>query len=137
MEAAATGLPVEMTLLGWSVILLIVHIIVQSGAATRETGLDYNASPRDEGNKAWGVMAGRSSRALKNFLETYPAFVAMALALAVTDKTGGLGAIGAHVWFWARIVYLPLYLLGIPYIRSIVWTISVGGILLMLWALFF
>jgi len=134
MEAAAS-LSTELVLLGWSVVLLVVHILAQSGAMTKETGLEWNASARDGGPKAESVMAGRSERALKNFLETYAAFVGLALALAVTGKTGGLGALGAHLWFWGRAVYLPLYLAGIPYIRSIVWAIATGGLLLMAWAL--
>ncbi|WP_026381672.1 MAPEG family protein [Afifella pfennigii] len=134
MEAAA-GLSTELVLLGWSVVLLLVHILVQSGAMTRETGLSWNASARDGGPKASSVMAGRSERALKNFLETYAAFVGLAVALAITEKTGGIGALGALVWFFGRVLYLPLYLTGIAYIRSIVWAIATGGLLLMLWAL--
>ncbi|MBZ8135016.1 MAPEG family protein [Afifella sp. IM 167] len=133
MESAP--LSTELVLLGWSVVLLVVHILVQSGTMTRETGLEWNASARDGGPKADGLMAGRSARALKNFLETYAAFVGLAVALAVTGQTGGLGAVGAHLWFWGRVLYLPLYLAGIPYIRSIVWAIATGGLLLMAWAL--
>jgi uncharacterized MAPEG superfamily protein len=81
-------------------------------------------------------MAGRAERALKNYLETFPALVGLALALAVTAKTGGLGATGAWIWLLARIVYIPLYLGGIPYIRSFVWVISALGLTLMFAALF-
>ncbi len=61
--------------------------------------------------------------------------MALALALAVTGKTGGLGATGAQVWFWARVVYVPIYAAGIPYLRTLVWTISAIGLILMLIAL--
>ncbi|MYZ49294.1 MAPEG family protein [Propylenella binzhouense] len=135
MENAA-GLPAELSLLGWSVLLLLVHITVQAVAVTRETGRDYNVGPRDEPHAAQKPLTGRSERALRNFLETYPAFVGLALALAVSGEAGGAGAVGAHVWFWSRIVYLPLYLAGIPYFRSFVWTVSVAGLLVMLFALF-
>ena len=42
---------------------------------------------------------------------------------------------GAATWFGARIVYLPLYLAGIPYIRSLVWAVSILGLALMLFRL--
>ena len=51
-------------------------------------------------------------RALNNLLETYPAFVALALGLIVTGKTGGLGATGAWIWLIARVVYVIIYAAG-------------------------
>ncbi len=77
-------------------------------------------------------MAGRAQRALDNLKESYPAFIALALALAVSGRTGGLGATGAMLWFVARVVYHPLYLFGVPYVRSFAWIASMLGLLLML-----
>lgn len=125
-------LPIELMLLGWSTVLLVFHIMVEGQTATRDRGLDWNAGPRDGEAKPLGKLAGRAQRALRNFQETYPAFIALALALAVSGRAGGLGAIGAWTWFAARIVYLPLYLLGIPYLRSLCWMVSMLGLVLML-----
>ena len=127
-----THLPTELLLLGWSTVLLFAYIMIQGQTATRDRGLDWNAGPRDGEQKPLGEMAGRAERALKNFQETYQVFVALALGLAVTDRTGGLGAIGAWLWFSARIAYIPLYLFGIKYVRSLCWTVSILGLLLML-----
>ena len=124
-------LPIELMLLGWSTILLVVYIMTQGQMATLDRGLGWNAGPRDGEAKPLGTLAGRAQRALRNFQETYPAFIALALALAVSDRGGGLGAIGAWTWFLARIVYLPLYLMGVPYLRSLCWTVSVLGLILM------
>ncbi|WP_203309568.1 MULTISPECIES: MAPEG family protein [Sphingomonas] len=128
-------MPLELTLVGASTILLLVYVMVQGQTATRERGMDWNAGPRDGDAKPLGPVAGRAARALANFQETYPAFLALALGLAVAGKTGGLGAVGAATWFGARIVYLPLYLAGIPYIRSLVWAVSILGLALMLFRL--
>ncbi len=38
----------------------------------------------------------------------------------------------ATIWILARIVYLPIYLLGIIYVRTAVWVISIIGLLMML-----
>jgi uncharacterized MAPEG superfamily protein len=126
-------MPTELTILGVSVILLVVHIMLQGQTATRERGLAWNAGPRDGADETpLGPLAGRAARALSNYQETYPAFIALALGLAVTGQTGGLGAAGAILWLIARIVYIPLYLLGIPYVRSLAWVIAMLGLLLML-----
>ena len=41
---------------------------------------------------------------------------------------------GATIWILARIVYLPLYLMGVIYVRTALWTVSVIGLLMMLYA---
>jgi uncharacterized MAPEG superfamily protein len=124
--------PTELTLLALSVVLLIGQILLQAMTFTGEVGLGYNAGPRDEKRELTGKLAGRAERALRNLLETYPAFVALALMLAITGRTGGLGATGAWLWFGARVAYVPLYLLGVPFLRSLAWAASLVGLALML-----
>ena len=125
-------MPVEISIVGWSVLLLVGHIAVQGALVTRVRGLAWNAGPRDEPQAPLGKYPGRAQRALDNFKETYPAFIGLALALAITSKVGGNGEIGAEMWFAARIVYLPLYVLGVPWLRSIAYGISMIGLFLML-----
>lgn len=43
-----------------------------------------------------------------------------------------MGAIGAGIWFVARLLYIPLYLFGVPYLRSLAWLASILSLLLML-----
>ena len=128
MEAAAAS--TEIAVLGWSVVLLLVQVILQA-TSTYDLG-SYLLGPRDDNRQSGNVMAGRLKRALENLLETYPAFVALALALAVTGKTGGIAATGAWVWLIARVVYVPLYAFGVPAVRTLAWVVSVVGLLMML-----
>ncbi|USU13184.1 MAPEG family protein [Sphingomonadaceae bacterium OTU29THOMA1] len=125
-------MPIELTLLGASTVLLFAHVMIQGQTATRDRGLDWNAGPRDGAAQPLGTLAGRAARALANFQETYPAFIALTLALAMTGQTGGSGAAGAILWFAARLAYIPLYLFGVRYLRSLAWLASILGLLLML-----
>jgi uncharacterized MAPEG superfamily protein len=124
-------MPQEIVVLCLSVILLFVHIGLQGILATQELGTNWNAGPRDEGLKPKGVMAGRADRALNNYKETWPALGVLALALVVTGQAGGWGAAGAWIWFAGRLAYIPLYLLGVPYIRSMAWIVAAVGLFIM------
>jgi uncharacterized MAPEG superfamily protein len=121
----------ELTVLGWSVVLLLVQVVLQASAAL-DLGPRYLFGPRDEKRESKVIAAGRLNRALKNFLETYPAFIALALGLIVAGKAGGIGATGAWLWLVARVVYVALYAAGIPVIRTIVWFLSIVGLAMML-----
>ena len=127
-----TPLPIELVILAFSVLLLFVHIGLQGMLATRERGSAWNAGPRDGKAPKLSPLAGRAERALSNFNETYPAFIAAVLVVVVSGRTGGWSAFGVWLWLAARLGYIPLYLAGIPYIRSLAWVASAVGILLVL-----
>jgi uncharacterized MAPEG superfamily protein len=129
LAASLTG---ELQALAWSVILLLVHIAAQGAASTASLGISYNLGPRDEKREPSGALASRLCRASSNFLETYPAFVALALALAVAGKSGGIGLTGAYIWLGFRVVYLPLYAFGVPVLRTLAWVGAMIGLLMML-----
>nr|WP_298106002.1 MAPEG family protein [uncultured Shinella sp.] len=128
MEAASSSI---LVLLALSVALLVFHISLQGMLATRELGSQWNAGPRDDAREPVGKLAGRAARASANYRETYPGFVALALALALAGDPSGWGLVGAWLWFVARLVYIPLYLAGIPYIRSLVWLFALAGLAIM------
>ena len=120
---------IELVCLELSVLLFIAHVVCQAVLAHGEFGQPFLVSPRDNQPEPSGVAVGRATRALANFVENYGAFVAMDLALIATGHTGGWGA---AVWIVARIVYLPLYLVGIPVVRTLCWVVSIIGLLMML-----
>ncbi|MDW6022077.1 MAPEG family protein [Mesorhizobium sp. BAC0120] len=128
METAAAS--TEITVLIWSVVLLLAQIVAQA-VAIYDFGPKYLFSSRDEERRP-NVLAGRLYRALKNLLETYPAFIALALALVVTGKAGGSAATGAWLWLAARVVYVLLYAAGVPVLRTLAWIVSFVGLLMML-----
>jgi uncharacterized MAPEG superfamily protein len=126
---------VELRMLALSVLLGFVHILLSAQAATKQYGLDWNISPRDEAMPPLDELAGRLARAQHNFFETFPLFAAAVLTAFVSGNQGALTDWGVQLYFWARVVYLPVYAFGIPVLRSIIWTVGTIGICLNLAAL--
>lgn len=130
------SLSVEIAYVALAGALLLIHIIAQSSLLTRQFGSQYNAGARDEQRQVSGV-AGRAERALRNYLETFPLFAALALAIVLADKANWWSGFGAALYFWARVAYLPLYLTGVPYLRSVAWAVAITGLVIILWQLAF
>ena len=126
---------IELQMLAWAGVLGLAQIMFAAGAVTRERGTGWNASARDGQAPPPGKLAGRLLRAQSNFLETFPIFAAAALAVVFAGKADGQTAVAAQLYFWARVAYVPLYAAGIPYVRSLVWLVSLAGIVMLLYAL--
>jgi uncharacterized MAPEG superfamily protein len=125
---------IELTMLGWSIVLGLVQIMIAVTCAMARHGLSWAASPRDSTPPLSGVPA-RLDRASSNFLETFPFFVAIVLADHLLGRHSHLTVLGAQLYFWARLVYVPIYAAGIPYLRTLIWTVSMVGIVMLLTAL--
>jgi uncharacterized MAPEG superfamily protein len=119
----------ELTCLELSVLLWIAHVVIQALCGNVQLPFGYLFTPRDTPAQPRGLAFGRASRALANYVENYGPFLAADLGLIVTQHTGGLGA---TIWILARIVYIPLYLFGVNYLRTLSWAASIVGLVMML-----
>ncbi len=124
----------EIQMLCWAVVLGLVQLVVATTMATVSQGLAYNVSPRDEPAPSVGIVTARMVRAFRNFLETFPFFVAAVLAVSLLNKESQASALGAQFYFWARLAYVPAYAAGVPFLRTAIWTVSVIGLVLVLLA---
>ncbi|WP_426017701.1 MAPEG family protein [Brevundimonas sp. DWR2-3-1b1] len=127
----------ELTYLALTLILALVQIFLPAGARTVEFGSKWNAGPRDETPAAKKPLTGRLERAEANLFETLPLFIGAVLIAHVIGAAGPLTLWGTALYFWARVVYVPLYALGVPYVRSLVWVVSLAGLVMVLASLFF
>lgn len=125
----------ELIMLGFSIILGFMHIILSSHGKSTQYGYRWTAGARDAPMPPLAGRAGRLERAKDNFLETFPFFAAAVLIAHVTGHNGALTLWGVHLYFWARLLYLPLYLFGVYMVRSLVWNVATTGICLVLLAL--
>jgi uncharacterized MAPEG superfamily protein len=126
---------IELKMLGWSVCLGLLHVAIAAALATSQRGLKWNAGNRDGEPKTLTGVAARADRASRNFLETFPFFAAAVLAVVLQGSNTAQTAMGTDLYFWARLVYLPVYLIGIPYARTLIWLVSIWGLLSLVVAL--
>jgi uncharacterized MAPEG superfamily protein len=126
----------ELCMLMWSVVLGLILVAIAATCSVGQRGLGWAASPRDEVKPPLSGIGGRLDRARANFLETFPLFVAVVLAAHLLQRHDNMTVLGAQLYFWARLVYVPVYAAGIPYLRTLVWAVSIVGIVLLLVALF-
>ncbi len=121
---------IELRVLVWSVLLGLVHIVVSSHAKSLQRGYRWTASARDESLPPLNGVTGRLDRALGNYLETFTLFAALVLVAEAAGVHTKLTEWGAYLYFGARVAYLPLYALGVPLVRSVVWNVAALGMLL-------
>lgn len=123
---------IELAMLAWGCILAIVHIFVAVRFKTRQYGTKWNMGARDEQLPPLEPVAGRLARAQANFFETFPIAAAAILIVTFAGLQDRWTAIGAMLWLGARVLYLPLYALGVPVVRTLVFLVSIVGILMVL-----
>ncbi|HJQ60473.1 MAG TPA: MAPEG family protein [Vineibacter sp.] len=119
----------ELSLLTWSVALMFVQVVIAAQGASGQLGIATLAGNREDLPTISG-WAGRARRAHLNMLENLVLFAILVLVAKVANKTDGMTALGAHLFFWGRLAYAVLYIAGIPWIRTGAWLVSVVGMVL-------
>ncbi len=125
---------IELQYLIFTVFLLILQMLTQVGAGFLANGLLGLAGSRDDEVLTEG-LGGRFERAYYNMLETFPVFAALVLIIQVTESWTSTSAIAVQLYFWARVAYIPLYIIAIPFLRTLAWLASMVGILMLAWPL--
>jgi uncharacterized MAPEG superfamily protein len=124
----------ELAYLVWSAVLTVVLVVIAVLGATQQVGLVTLAGNR-EGMPELTGWAGRAQRAHRNMLESLVLFAILVFAAHIVGKNNAITALGAAIFFWARIVHAVLYLAGIPWLRTLSWLASIVGLFLIFWQL--
>jgi len=119
----------ELSLLVWSVALAFVQVLVAVQGALMQVGLTALAGNREPQLDCTG-WAGRAQRAQRNMIENLLLFAALVLVAVAAGRTNAMTLLGAQIFFWARLVYAPVYIVGVPWLRTGVWAVSVIGLIL-------
>lgn len=107
----------------------LVQVLLQAAEYRRVHGVAYANSAQDTPPVTKdSVLLGRLTRALRNLHETLPFFLGVVILLALMDVSTVASQWAAIVFAAARLLYLPLYMLGVPYLRGLVWTVSYAAL---------
>ena len=118
----------ELKLLVWSTVLALIQMLIALLGAIAQVGLTALVGNR-ENLPAFDGWVGRAQRAHHNMLESVTIFAALVLVAQVAGKSNAVTALGAQLFFWGRFAYAPVYVIGIPWLRTGVWGVSFAGLL--------
>ena len=77
----------------------------------------------------------RADRAAKNMIENLPLFIGLVAVVHLGGRHSERVDLGAHLFFWARVAYWPIYLAGVPFVRTLIWYVSIVGLAIIFMAL--
>lgn len=120
---------VELTLLLWASALTVVQATIGAIGGILQAGLPAMASNRDPAPELTGWV-GRACRAHGNMLESLVLFAILVLVAQAMGTTNEMTVLGAKLFFWARVAYVPVYIIGLPWVRTGVWTVSLVGLVM-------
>ena len=109
-----------------SVLLCFVQMLIAATGANQKVGLATLAGNR-EGLPELTGWAGRARRAHLNMVENLVLFAVLVLLAEVEDKNSAMTALGAAIFFWARLAYAVIYVAGVAWLRTAAWFVSVIG----------
>ena len=125
---------IEIQMLCWSVVLGLAQLVIATSLALKDQGRAYNIGTRDTPPPPVSVLTGRFQRAFGNFRETFVYFAVAVLVVTILNKNSAHSALGAQIYFWSRLAYVPVYAAGINGVRTALWTASIVGLVMVLLA---
>jgi len=78
------------------------------------------------------VTGNRAARALANMHEALPVFLALALLNMIVGTAAATAVTGATIFLIARALYVAVYIVGIPVLRTLIWVVGWVGLALMI-----
>jgi uncharacterized MAPEG superfamily protein len=78
----------------------------------------------------WGQ---RAHRAYLNAIECFAPFAALVLVAHVAGKVDATTAFWAAAYFWLRLAHAVVYLLAVPYLRTLLFTLGFVAVVGLFW----
>ena len=117
---------IELTMLLWSAVLCLLIVLVAGVGVTQQFGMSYVVSNRDEAKQRQGWL-GRVQRAHRNMLENLLPFAAVVAVVMIAGRSTSISALGAEVFFGARLVHALSYIAGVKVVRTLAYNVGTVG----------
>jgi uncharacterized MAPEG superfamily protein len=122
---------VDLKMLVWSAVLCVVLFLpyvlcrIQVWGLVPTVGYPTNPPPLP----AW---AQRAQRAHLNLLENLAPFAVLVLVAQQTGAANATTALGATIFFWARVVQAVVHIFGVPWLRTVAFFVSIAAMVTIL-----
>jgi len=123
-----------LTTVVWSVIILIVVIGFQSMTGIANNGVKWGLGPRNT-SKDHTLIQSRAVRTVQNHIESMLIYVPLALVAHMAGVSGDLVVKGGWLYIIGRAIYPLTYWMGLNYVRTLIWAVSLVGIIMVLVAI--
>ena len=100
--------------------------VMTNGNLTPQNYLDPTPRPVP----LWGM---RANRAYVNAVESFAPFAALVIVVHLAGKANATTAFLATSFFWLRLAHAVVYLLGIPYLRTVIYTLGYVAVIGIFW----
>jgi uncharacterized MAPEG superfamily protein len=119
-------LSIELTILLWSSLLYLFHILVAAVGADAHNGIAWAVGNHDT-QPELPEWVNRARRAQANMAENLLPFACLILIASASGNAGYWSALGAQIFLVSRIAFLLCYLAGLKVIRTLVYLAGVVG----------
>ncbi len=124
-----TEIDIELNLLVWAVGLAFIQVVLAIVGAVSQLGLTTLAGNRENLPSTVGWVA-RAQRAHRNMLENLVLFAALVIITKLAGASNEMTVLGSQLFFWGRAAYAVIYIVGIPWIRTGAYVISIVGLIM-------
>jgi uncharacterized MAPEG superfamily protein len=123
---------VELLMLAYSTAAFLIIILAQAGLAIHQNGPVAQAGSRDDLPEPT-VLRNRLQRLTANFQENLVMFAIVVLVANAVGVSNDATALGASIFFYARVAHAIVYASGWPMIRPLFYFAGLYGVIVILW----
>ncbi len=117
----------ELSWLSASAALFFLYIMAEAVAGNRQYKPAELLGPRDN-LPPYSPALARAKRATANMIEAMCLFVPLVVVVEASGRANEWTALGCAIFFFARLVFAPLYWFGVPVLRTLAYFVGVIGL---------